>query len=390
MRLTQSKVNSPKRGRVTKALATSCCAALLVLVTTGVLYIRGNASKRNNEQYPGPKGVHIIWPKIPVFYNVYTGPGTGGMKLTQRIVKEQLAYVKYFHHLNVLTIGQKLQDLDVLCENAGITCNHQKHVDVGSEALTLTALYEHCQKHPLDTVGYLHSKGSFHANGRNEKLRRALTRATLSRQCASMPDNATSCSYSVMAVPHMHTPGNMWVSRCSYIKKLMSPDKYRARMDSLKDIYGLKGPDYMVPYGRFAYEHWLHSHPDNIPYDLYDAPGPTHSYRNTPGNDNWPMQLTAPPRHNLEFSIGRDNAYIKSLCTKYPINLWGIHLNTRVAEWNAVYKQIPRTDSWLWKFYTSPSIAWVTTDFEVPWIKATEINAINSRYNINLKAPSKT
>jgi hypothetical protein len=57
----------------------------------------------------------------------------------------------------------------------------------GNEELTLQALYDYCQGHPVEKVVYMHNKGSFREQAGNTKIRRLSTTAVTSHACLEMP-----------------------------------------------------------------------------------------------------------------------------------------------------------------------------------------------------------
>jgi hypothetical protein len=99
------------------------------------------------------------------------------------------------------------------------------------EDLTLQALYEHCVAQPDDRVFYIHSKGSFHPKPTNTRFRHLLMQGVTEPCCLDMLSTHDVCGWRFMHVPHFHVPGNMWLARCDYVRKLTSPSKFAREPD---------------------------------------------------------------------------------------------------------------------------------------------------------------
>ena len=166
----------------------------------------------------------------------------------EHFVKAQLALKRSEHSpVIVNSIGMPLFSNDTTT----------KFYKSGSEVITLHNLWEYCKIHadPKQKVVYLHSKGSFHATPENDKLRMFISRGALSKECATLPSTCNVCSSRMSPIPHPHTSGNMWLARCDYISRLMDPILFGNAMKNIAptgtDCRGV---------GRFAAEHWVHSH----------------------------------------------------------------------------------------------------------------------------------
>ena len=114
-------------------------------------------------------------------------------------------------------------------------------------------------------VLYLHSKGSCTKSPDNEKLGQFLTKGALSTECADMPDTCDVCSSHMSSLPHPHTPVNMWGGRCDYTTKLIDP----FALKECKLPIDFKSNKCCRVFGRYFFEHWIHSHPYVHPCDLY-------------------------------------------------------------------------------------------------------------------------
>ena len=126
--------------------------------------------------------------RIKVFYNVYANPADdAAMHRAKDYVKEQMALIiPDRHQVLIRSIGAKFK-----VNNA----THIQHDNGGNEVVTLKLLWKYCQEKPSEKVVYLHNKGSFHPSKENDLLRKWLTRAALSEECASMPLSCNVCSW---------------------------------------------------------------------------------------------------------------------------------------------------------------------------------------------------
>jgi hypothetical protein len=70
----------------------------------------------------------------------------------------------------------------------------------------------------------------------------------------------------------------MWAARCEYIRKLIEPVEFERKM---AQFYNESGDNPMIGTGRYAAEHWVHSHPSieacdlstsDYIWDYYDIP----------------------------------------------------------------------------------------------------------------------
>jgi len=152
----------------------------------------------------------------------------------------------------------------------------------GNEDLTLQPLYENRSSR----VMYIHSKGTYHPSQVNNMLRDVLMKAVTSSECLSMPSDGTcdTCGSQLAIFPTLHYSGNMFVAECDYVAKLISPKDFEAKKRGTIDAllfnatiavaYGIDS--YQFPEsernsgtGRYAMEHWLGSHPDFKPCDVF-------------------------------------------------------------------------------------------------------------------------
>lgn len=248
-------------------------------------------SATSNAQSTTGKDKTINWNKIDlaVFYNVFISPDniTNGL----RIVKEQLRARNQSPTLRNATlyytqIGATNVSLPE-CHN----CKEISKVQKGNESLTLQAMYEYCMINPTrGRVIYIHDKGSFTVNEKNERLRRALTKAVFSSECTNMhranpnmedhedeEDFCDVCSATIAVYPYLSTPGNMFLAECNYVRKLIPPNQFEERMLRLmhkawnstwRELgFPREPPERMdwqmyreswVGVGRYSMEHWIY------------------------------------------------------------------------------------------------------------------------------------
>lgn len=210
-------------------------------------------------------------PPTTVFYNVFTKSGDDEERV-KYIVDEQLSFLDPKRHVvSITSIGHLLPNITNYntTNNERINITLQKHYKEGNEGLTLHALWDFCRQpannHHDTRVIYIHSKGSFHPKPSNTALRTFLTIGALSEDCYSLPSQCDVCSSRMSPLPHPHTPGNMWLARCDYIAKLVDPYILNDNILPLK--FQNKNP--CRGFGRYFFEHWVHSHPHVKPCDLY-------------------------------------------------------------------------------------------------------------------------
>jgi hypothetical protein len=159
---------------------------------------------------------HVASPAV--FYNVFLNSEADRSRV-QAIVAEQLAMVAKANisETHITSIKVPIDS---------VPGAHMRHIESGTEIDTLSALFDFCKSHPRRNVIYLHAKGSFHNMSENAILRHFLTRGATSVACLYFPHSCHVCSSRFSPLPHPHTPGNMWLARCSYISKLIPPNRF--------------------------------------------------------------------------------------------------------------------------------------------------------------------
>jgi hypothetical protein len=265
---------------------------------------------------------------IKVFYNVYANPADNSSLLRAiDYAMEQMTLLLPEHQVFVRSIGTQFEIQDA---------TQLQHDKEGNEVGTLKLLWDYCQKNDLpdgEIVVYLHNKGSFHPSKKNDLLRKWLSRAALSKECSSMPSSCNVCSYRMSPLPHPHTSGNMWAAKCEYIKQLIDPTEFGVRMDQL---YNNKR-SHFIGTGRYAAEHWVHSHPRVHPCDLSTSDY-AWNYDGLPAVDNFTLE--AAPRYGWDkLSLGLDRHNPK------------FGFDHRVAEYKFLYNETPPKSWFGWEFY---------------------------------------
>lgn len=146
-------------------------------------------------------------------------------------------------------------------------------------------------------------------------------------------------------LPHPHTPGNMWLARCSYIRKLIRPSDFSHRM---AEIYG-GGQDWSKGTGRYSAEHWVHSHPAVSPCDLYDGKF-VWNYADIPARStNWYKNLRLAPRFDIP------KYYIKTYNCSAKLRA-GCTVEARTKEYKILYPNSSIPKGWFgWKLFHSES-----------------------------------
>jgi hypothetical protein len=269
---------------------------------------------------------------IPIFYNLYAA-NKSELERVYELAVDQLSNLQSHHNpIYVHSIGEHL--------HIPTTTLLQHHTNA-SELVTLHSLWNYCQRHPNDKVIYLHSKGSFHPSGENDQMRKLLTTGALSDECANLPSTCNVCSYRFSPFPHPHTPGNMWLARCSYVRNLLEPSIFHSDMDAVEarlvfrpDVHGS-----CVGKGRFAAEHWVHSHPSVQPCDLYNNSAFFWGYDGLTEYKKEDFQLMTAPRYNVD---------------DWPTGCEYSDMAHRIKEYRLLYNATPDQDWWGWRFWLGP------------------------------------
>lgn len=195
---------------------------------------------------------------IPIFYNLFIKEDSDIPRVSN-FMREQLeTYMKPVHGPVMINSIGVIDNLAKLNLPPSIDAKLMNNFEEADEVDTLQELWTYCSRddtHPEQKVAYLHSKGSFHQHDANDKLRVYLTKGALSEECSNMPDTCNVCSSRMSPMPHPHTSGNMWLSRCDYVRKLIAPKQFRNAMYTTNKALH-RTENACMGTGRYALEHW--------------------------------------------------------------------------------------------------------------------------------------
>jgi hypothetical protein len=252
----------------------------------------------------------------------------------------------------------------------------------GNEVMMLQPLHEYCVRNPLDRVIYIHTKGTYSVKASNDRLRNVLMKAVMSTECVDMPaKNGTcnACSTQLAAFPVAHYPGNMWVAECAYVKKLIPPkdfekakrkinkdllhatkkignigesEWYAVNLDNGtttikfdgKGLHQIKWNPSWIGVGRYSMEHWLGSHPDFKPCDVFSP-----SDDGNPRIDYWAAGINCTalvPRLRAPMQDRDCNRDSKGVV----LNPWFMH-EGKLYEYKALYSKVPDNSSWFYRYF---------------------------------------
>ena len=285
-----------------------------------------------------------------IFYHAYINPEMVYHSLG--IVYEQLAQWQASRHANVTLYYTHLGDTTIPFPCPGHSHCELLHQNLtGWEGDTLAKISEYCQEHPDHNVIYLHSKGSFHPHEDNNRLRKILTKSALSDQCHQGLSNTqcNACSARFSPLPHWHTPGNMWTAKCSYVEKLYPIRDFEARVTEIVvqqfgPEWKTKVPDWSVGAGRFANEHWVNTHHQVYPCDVY--PDIQWFYGYMLLDVDLPLELLGKAPRNFTASTMHQFMMVNNVFRPPQIRL-----TYRLHELQQIYNAEPANDSFVWSWY---------------------------------------
>ena len=288
--------------------------------------------------------------KYAIFYNAYVNPDN--VYLSLGVIGEQLAQWKASRYANATLFYTHLGDVSKTfpCPANG-NCTLLNVKPSGGEEETLGPLHEFCHQNPEYSVIYLHSKGSFHPNVGNDRLRNLITLAALSDECndglhtGSQPCNICSARFS--PIPHWHSPGNMWIAKCSYIQNLLPIANFTPKVAEIVQEYLTNCtycPDWSIGTNRYANEHWAYTHPQVQPCDLYTDLSYDAGYPNLPNDILPPFSLAIAPRN---FTV-LTHLVLHDL---QPLPGPQVKLSYRLYELEQLYGMVPANDSFAWTWY---------------------------------------
>jgi hypothetical protein len=357
-------------------------------------------------------------PKIAIFFNTFSTNGSNSVQHAHDIISSQLRAVNAQPlldgaHLYYVRIGNLDWEFPV-AECRGDSTNstvltsgghgHSGHssrrqctqiaaVPQGDEGLSLQPLHDYCVAHQRDRVVYMHSKGTFTVNPHNDQLRTILMKAIMSKECIDLPteegdgSSCNTCSTRFQFFPFYHYSGNMWVADCNYISKLIPPKDfepskrrviatmknhtrqvndnwYETRLDNRTSYKFKKGSLSWIERrswmgtDRYASEHWLGSHPDLKPCEVFGSQ-----------NGNPPITYG----RDIDIPAFKPPTLLKiqdTMTTNRSAEVWVVGKTKdavyhpwytkygRIYEYQHLYSKIPQNDSWfhtLWTQYPMPA-----------------------------------
>jgi len=212
----------------------ACCAGLFIGFTfvfvkgkshTGSIYTPLIQSRTHAPPWHGPKQTPVT-----VFYNVFVAHDPFLAGLNRLIVEEQLGQVGTSFaasngdlHVFYTSIGDPIEQdwIQSLCSmKYNMTCTQTQHYRKADEDVTLSKLYQYCERHPDHSVVYLHNKGSLHPHNKGQdRWRRTMTAAATSQLCLEPPlaplsannnddnnDQCNACGMLFQPLPAPHFP----------------------------------------------------------------------------------------------------------------------------------------------------------------------------------------
>lgn len=346
--------------------------------------------------------------EIAVFYNTYIGEKNATRAFA--IIEEQLASLNaaWEEEEDVLLKPQLLEDekgregpamipkvyysLFGNISNSFPNCGKMQCIPIsiqsrGNEVITLQYLHEYCIDNPTHRAIYIHNKGSFTMSETSERMRKVLMTAVTSKACLNMPQDGScdSCSSQLLLYPNLYYPGNMFVVQCEYASKLIPPKEFESAKQRVVDkmlnatteiqkgkwyvtdltpvggneslqvhytfpknqMWQLVKQPAMVGTGRYAMEHWLGSHPDYKPCQVFNE-SKYGTLENIPGILKVALDMGLEPK--LEASVppmdrNQANSFEKWLAPYFT------KLSARLYLYKELYDKVPEEHSWVYSYF---------------------------------------
>lgn len=200
-------------------------------------------------------------PIISIFYNtfIHVKAPENYKALADRIFQEQLdminaqpllnkstIYYSRFGDLNYNNITKYCHEHRALHDEAQPDrprCVEIAAATKGDELTTIQSMYDYCMNIPINNdsdyiVVYMHSKGTATPTRANMRLRDVLMKAIMSDECllgvmtspsAHFNTECNVCSHQLSMWPFISYTGNMFVTKCHYIKSLISPNEFKRK-----------------------------------------------------------------------------------------------------------------------------------------------------------------
>ena len=290
------------------------------------------------------------------------------------------------------TIGAPIKNttwmMDEVCTPLGMSCIHLQHYDEAYEEVTLQHVYDFCKQHPkTHSAIYIHSKGSYHRNlGKNDWFRRHLTKAVTSQDCITSTASTTTtpppsmmtprkdgnsnhstqrqchvCGLLASGIPWIHLAGNMFVGRCEYIQRLLPLKEYGTKLGSLaqkikqyeneKRVTATMFPPILkenhLGIGRYAWEHWIGSHPTVELCDLAANKRRSNIGYWKSSSVNWEADTSWDNFPSRDLPLRGNNRRDILLSLREFFLLAG-----NMIRWIEMYNNtIPPENSWIWTYF---------------------------------------
>ena len=341
---------------------------------------------------------------VSIFYSIHI-PMDSSKKDTLSVIKEQVQFYKQstllkpnidsFLYYTIITNDEKSskkvndelynQIRNVLNDVNGKEMTSTKvesnDAQQTKESQTLSSLYDHCQSNPSTKVIYMHNN----QKDTSHKLLKMSTMSVFTNECLFMDDEidhnspckCNICSGRFSPIPNYHTPGNIFLSKCSYINQLINPNDFEDAMDFVlqntkstslskqqKEFINDKSNAMYLGTNGHAIKHWVFSHPNVYPCDVY--PGlyrwGTTKLGHFPSNDIWKPSLKKGPRfpemedyviHKRNFMSNRKIGNVIPTLGDVYGQKWYYGLKGRLYEWKLLYGMMPSQDSWILDYYNN-------------------------------------
>ena len=234
------------------------------------------------------------------FYNMFESDADNFNRITQEQIKFIDASNLPFKSISYTYFGPRANTYLVPSHKPYWTRSEKSNL-TGNEGVTLQTLYEHCLDHQNDQVIYFHSKGTYHNNHENDILRQNLMKALSACYSTKALHTNDICGLRMSPLPYSQYSGNMWLASCQYIVKLIPPSKFEAAMNAVSIP---SCPDWISGQNRYAYEHWVVSHPSVTASDVLPSSEPyAWAYKNLPNPVAWIPHLSTFPRPDLSLQL---------------------------------------------------------------------------------------
>ena len=319
---------------------------------------------------------HSTLPPLAIFYHIFVPPDDHGAKNARDIIYQQihelgqaLSKTPNFPSspLYYTSVGKEIQEdfMNLICQSYPEqirSCHRLKHIVTGFEEHTLQELFLHCQEHQDHRVIYLHTKGSYHASAGQNRWRRHLTDAVASPECVvkAVYEDCDLCGLLFRTRPTHHFTGNIFNAKCSYIRRLIAPLEFEARMNSVFDgarrlvdngtltstLFDISIP-WNIGIKRYAMEHWHGSHPSSeIICDVATNPD-IRFWKSLRAEDRRPedwqfRRFPRQPLPGLPIALEEDDSKRRK---EYFL------LAGHIFKWFLLYGEAPAPSSWIWSSY---------------------------------------